>query len=167
MSLLLALAMLELSPALARGTARKPTRAQVRAAVRQAERSQYLWTTINICNTKRHPLTLGIRGQMPALGFASVLDMKIHALYWSRGKFVVVPKVQQVIDLGSQTGGLHQGGVSLRFAPGAGRLSGRITFQWKLAGKVIAQATRTAAAGHPSADYGDPTHHTSEQCLIP
>ncbi len=78
-----------------------------------------------------------------------------------------MPEVQQLIDLGPQTTGLHQGGVSFRFAPGAGHLSGTITFIWKRGGKVLAQATRPATQGHPSADYGDPEDYSSAQCAIP
>jgi len=158
--------LLALAPARARGSSRPPTNAQLRAAVRRVEHSRYLWTTINICNTKRYPLTIGIRGQMPALGFAASLSMDVQALYWSNSSFVAVPKVQKLIELGRQATGLHQGGVSFRFAPGAGRLSGTITFVWKRGGKVIARATRAATRGHPNADYGSPNHYSSAQCVI-
>lgn len=161
-----AVALLALSPALASSASGPPTAAQIRTAVRKAERSPYLWTTINICNTKRYPLTVGVRGQMPALGFSASLYMDVQALYWTDGRFVQVPKVAKLIDLGRQTSGLHQSGVSFSFAPGASRLSGSITFTWKRGTRILAQATRPATRGHPSADYGDPQHYSSEQCVI-
>ena len=160
-------ALLALSPAPARGSSQPPTAAQIRAAVRRGESSRDLWTTINICNTKDHPLTLGIRGQMPALGFQSSLEMDVQALYWSAGRFIPVPRTQQLMDLGAHTTGLYQKGVSFSFAPAAGRLSGTITFIWRRAGKVLAKATRAATGGHPSADDGDPKHYSSAQCAIP
>jgi hypothetical protein len=161
-----ALALFALLPAFALSSSRPPTSAQIRAAARHAERSPYLWTTINICNTRRYPLTLGIRGQMPSLGFPASLYMNVQALYLSNRRFVAVPKVRKLIGLGRQATGLHQGGVSFRFSPGAGRLSGTIRFIWKRGGKVVAQATRRATRGHPSADYGNPTHYSAAQCKI-
>lgn len=161
-----AAALLTCSPALARSTVPSPTAGQIRAAVRQAERSKHLWTTINICNTARYPLTLGIRGQMPALGFRASLYMDVRALYWSDSRFIAVPTAATLIDLGPQTTGLRQGGVSFGFAPGAGKLSAAITFIWKRDGKVLAQTSRPATQGHPDADYGSPAHHSSARCDI-
>jgi len=163
----IALASLTFSPALAHGSSGPPTSGQIQRAVRQAERSTDLWTTINICNGRRHPLTIGIRGQMPALGFRTSLLMDVQALYWSDSRFIPVPRVRRLVDLGSHATGLHQGGVSFRFAPGAGRLSGAITFIWKRNGKVLAQATRQASKGHPDADYGSPARYSASQCKIP
>src|SRR6516165_1209759 len=71
--------------ALAKGkhpSPKPPTAAQMRAAVQRAERSKYLWATVNICNTKRHPHAIGVRGQMPALGFPALLQMTVHLKYW-------------------------------------------------------------------------------------
>jgi len=147
-----------------------PTPAQSRQAVLRAETSPNLWTTINICNAPHYPDVMGIRGQMPALGFAASLSMTEQIDYWSNTQRRFEPDTQvkpQVVNLGDVTSGLHQGGVSFRFTPHAGRLSGMITFTWEYSGKVIGRAERPASGGHPDADYGHPPHQSSRDCTIP
>ena len=61
----------------------RPTKAQIRTAVARAERSKSLWATVNICNSKRYPDRIGVRGQMPSLGFAAWLSMDIQVQYYS------------------------------------------------------------------------------------
>ena len=50
-----------------------------RAAVRRAERSRELWATINICSANAKPGggELGVRGQMPSLGFSATPQLQI------------------------------------------------------------------------------------------
>ena len=54
-----------------------------------------LWSTINICGTKKHPHDLGIRGRMPGDGKAShTMWMRFIVQYRnSSGKFVNVKAV--------------------------------------------------------------------------
>lgn len=144
-----------------------PSAAQIRAAVRRAQRSRNLWATINICNTKRYRDVIGIRGQMPALGFETNLSMEIQVDYWNiaQKKFVPDPGVKLPVALGRATNGLHQGGVSFRFHPPAD-LSGQISFTWKLAGKVIGHAHRTTQGGLKHVAFGDPPGHSATTCRI-
>src|SRR5947209_20193020 len=57
--------------------------ARISRAVRNAERSPSLWATINICGSRRHPNDVGVRGQMPTLGFSASLFMVVQVNYWS------------------------------------------------------------------------------------
>ncbi len=145
----------------------RPSATQIRTAVHRAERSRNLWATVNICNTKRHPHVIGIRGQMPALGFKATLMMDIQVDYWNteHRTFEPDPAAKKQVLLGRATSGLHQDGVSFRFDPPA-VLSGRITFTWKLAGKVIGHASRRTANGPKHVDFGDPPGHNTSTCRI-
>jgi hypothetical protein len=161
------LAAASLAPS-AEATDRPPTSAQVRLAVQRAERSGALWATVNICNTRRDPDRIGIRGQMPSLGFPASLSMDIQVDYLSQAnhRFKLVPGASRAIGFRATTG-LHQEGANWRFTPNTGTLSATITFTWSsLAGKVLARATHAATAGHPDADFGDPPHFSAAQCTI-
>jgi hypothetical protein len=145
-----------------------PTSDQIRAAIKRAEGSRSLWATVNICNTKRYRNVIGIRGQMPSLGFASALRMQFEVQYWSINSkhFRPVPGTKQWVELGAPKRGVHQGGIRFTFAPHAGTLRGIVTFEWWRAGRAIGRATRTTTRGHRNADYGDPAHFTAWKCVI-
>jgi hypothetical protein len=136
----------------------------------RAERSQQLWATINICNTRAHRDSIGIRGQMPALGFPARLAMKIQVDYWvaAAKAFKPVPGsgARAVARLGTVVDGLQQGGHTFRFKPGAGLLSGTITFQWVRMGRMIGRISKQVTGGHRTVDHGDPPHHTAATCTI-
>jgi hypothetical protein len=146
---------------------KSPTAAQIRAAVKKAERSKQLWSTINICNTKHHRHTVGIRGQMPSLGFAASLSMQVQVDYWNYAakKFEPDPGVHQLVSLGDPANEIVQGGATFKFKPPA-LLSGTITFQWKLNGKVIGSKRGATATGHKNAKFGDPPGYSSSSCKI-
>ncbi len=147
-----------------------PTPGQIRAAVRHAKRSRQLWTTINVCDTPATPDRIGIRGQMPALGFSARLSMTVQADYWDAVakafRPVPGPTGRAQINLGAVRDGFEQGGHTFRFSPGTGLLSGTITFQWRRGGKVIGHATKLATGGHRGVGGGDPPHHSAATCTI-
>ena len=143
-----------------------PTPRQVQAAVRKAKRSTDLWSTVNICNTKSHPNTIGIRGQMPSLGFAAKLAMRFRVQYWNGTAFTTVRGLSKTIALGPVTRGVYQAGVGFPFAPHAGLLRGSVTFEWRLGNRRVGQDTRATRKGHPRADFGDPKGFSSGSCTI-
>lgn len=146
-----------------------PSRAQIRAAIRRAERSGDLWATVNICNTARYPNAVGIRGQMPTLGFRAQLRMVFGIDYWSYAKhaFVPLPHVSNTLTLGRAGTRVHQAGVMFTFSPHAGLLRGRVRYEWRLGKRLIGHVTRLTRNGHSSADYGDPKGFSSWKCDIP
>jgi hypothetical protein len=142
--------------------------AQIRGAIDRAHSSNSLWATVNVCNSPSDPHSIGIRGQMPALGIPASLSMTVQIDYWSAKDktFTPVPGASQTVSLGDVTTGLHQGGVSFPFAAGSGVFSGSVTFQWVRGGTVVATATREVTAGHPDADFSSPAHLSAAQCSI-
>ncbi|HEX4011734.1 MAG TPA: hypothetical protein VHX62_17065 [Solirubrobacteraceae bacterium] len=143
---------------------------QVAKAVAAAERSTSLWATINICSSRSEPDDLGVRGQMPTLGFPATLTMVVQVNYWSapRKRFVAIKSVaaSRTLKLGRLTAGLQQDGAVFPFRPHTGLLNASITFTWTRDGKVVGQVQRRTTAGHPTADFGSPPRYSAAQCLI-
>ena len=143
---------------------------QVAKAVAVAERSRSLWATINVCSSRSEPDDLGVRGQMPTLGFPATLTMVVQVNYWSSTlkQFVAIKSAaaSTTLKLGRVAMGLQQDGAVFPFSPHTGLLNASITFTWTHDGKVVGQVKRRTTAGHPSADYGSPPHYSAAQCLI-
>jgi hypothetical protein len=159
------------APAVASGSRHRtagPSRSQISTAVARVERSRNLWATVNICNTKHHPNVVGIRGQMPALGFNSLLTMEVELSYWSDAdkRYQSLPSTKQTISLGTERKGVHQGGVSFQFSPHAGTLAGTVRFEWRLKSRSVGHAVRRTSTDHPDADQGDPAHFSAGKCEI-
>jgi hypothetical protein len=144
-----------------------PPPAQIRADVRRAERSPTLWATINVCDTKAHPGTIGIRGQMPALGFPAQLSMTVTLQYYDAdtGTFKPVPGVTKRVALGTVTHGTVQDGVQLSFSPPV-TLSGVVTFQWRSGRKLLGSTTKMTSAADKGVDDGDPRGYSAATCTI-
>jgi hypothetical protein len=139
-------------------------------AVAEAERSPQLWATVNICNSRPDPDELGVRGQMPTLGFPAHLWMEIQVNYWSAAGKRFVPirsaTATRLLSIGQVSSGLQQAGAIFPFHAHAGRLDATITFTWTRAGKTIARAGQSTTGGHPTADYGSPPHYSAARCTI-
>jgi hypothetical protein len=156
------------APALAGG----PSVKQIHQAAARAERSGSLWATINICSS--HGLgkggELGVRGQMPSLGFSSTLRMTVQLGYWSQKheRFMAIPGPSAVANLavGSSSTGLQQDGVVFGFNDSAGLLNASVDFTWTRGGRVIAEASRITTAGHRDADYSRPAHYSAADCRL-
>jgi hypothetical protein len=146
-----------------------PTPGQIATAVKSAEASKSLWATVNLCNTKRHRYTIGIRGQMPALGFAAWLSMRIQLNYYSasKGKFLPLTDASKLVRLGRISHGLQQAGQVWTYGAHAGLFNARIRFVWRRSGKLLGQTSLRTTAGHPAAAFGDPAHYSAKQCEIP
>jgi len=145
-----------------------PSAAQIHTAISGATRSKALWATVNVCDTDSQPQMLGIRGQMPSLGFPVAMSMSIQAQYFSSSKkrFEPVPNGQRIVNLGQATKTLRQGGADFQFERHSGTLRGVITFAWTYRGSTIGHAVRTTTAGHPDADFGSPRHFSASACKI-
>ena len=151
-----------------------PTSAQVRKAIAKAERSKMLWATVNVCQTKGKQAarggSIGIRGQMPTLGFTSTLSMTIQLnRYSAKSKsFVALPyaTAKTTVSPGAFATDLHQDGAVFPFSGPAGLLNATVTFSWTRAGKLLGSTTQPTTAGHRDAAGGHPAHYSSAQCQL-
>src|SRR5579875_1966500 len=144
--------------------ARPPSPKAIARAIARAQRSSSLWATINICNSRQQRYVVGVRGQMPALGFSATLSMTIHLDAWSaqakRFEPIDSPYAVNHVSLGSHSTGLQQGGAVFPFKKGqSGRWNATIVFTWARGGKTIGTAQRTTTGGHSDADYGSPPRY--------
>jgi hypothetical protein len=116
-----------------------------------------------------HGGLIGIRGEMPALGFGSTLSMTIQLNQRSgqSGNYSPVPgaTASRTLTLGTFKGHqVHQAGVEFPYASDTARLNATVTFAWSRAGRQLGQVTQTTTGGHPQADFGQPPHHSSATC---
>lgn len=137
--------------------------------------SRELWATIDVCNSAREPDTVGIRGSMPNDGhLRDAMYMRFQLEYLdpvSRAWSVPAHGADSgFIALGAAKTG-RQGGTSFRLgapkAPPGYTMRGVVTFQWRRAGRVVHQATRTTSAGHPNVLRADPPGYSAATCTIP
>ncbi|MEA2214336.1 MAG: hypothetical protein QOF83_4284 [Solirubrobacteraceae bacterium] len=163
-TLLVAATALPATPALAD----HPSPGAVRTAVNKAEKSSSLWATVNICNSRRDRNDLGIRGQMPSLGFAAWMSMDIKLYYYSNQKrYLPVPtRGSKLVRLGRSSSGLHQSGAMFQFSPHQPRLKAVVTFIWRRSGQLLGKTTRTTTARHRNADFASPPHYSAATCTI-
>jgi hypothetical protein len=157
------------SPALAQTAPPNPTPSHIQRALKNAARSLHLWATVNICNTRHYRDKLGIRAQMPALGFPSQLSVTIGVDYWSSAQkqFRAIPAFKkQRLVLGTFSSGDQQGGTTFTFAPHSGLLRGHVTFVYKRAGKVLGSITRTTTGHHKHVDQAHPPGYSAATCTI-
>lgn len=137
--------------------------------------SRELWATIDVCNAADEPDTVGIRGSMPNDGHEKdAMYMRFQLEYMDpKSKAWSVPTHgadSGFIALGAARTG-RQGGTSFQLGapksqPGY-TMRGVVTFQWRRAGRVMHQATRTTSAGHTNVARADPPGYSAAQCVIP
>jgi hypothetical protein len=156
--------------ALAQAASDGPTPAQIRTAIQRAESSTALWATVNICDSPHYPNTMGVRAQMPGLGFAAWLSMDVQVNYYSQTqqRFLPNPYATKLIRLGRvTTTSLEQGGVKFAFPAGSSPLNATVHFRWMRSGRLLGETRRQTTAGHPGADFGSPPRFSAKQCVIP
>ncbi len=151
-----------------------PTAAQIHRAIARAQRSKDLWATVNVCQVNGRNAakggSIGIRGQMPTLGFSAMLSMTIQLNRWSTKSksFAPLPykTATTTVSPGTFATNLHQDGAVFPFAGPAGLLDATVRFSWSRGGKVLGTATRQTTAGHHDAAGGHPAHYSAAQCKL-
>jgi len=128
-----------------------------------------LWATVNICNTTKHPDSLGIRGRMPGNGTKQRMSMRFAAQYKSNHKWHAAGAPSAWRSAGSAIYSWGETGWTFDFQkPAAGSqlvLRGVVSFRWKLHGKVRRTARAVTTAHHPSSG-ADPKNYSAAICRI-
>ncbi len=172
--LLVALAALGMAaPGYSALAATRPTRntPAAPAAGHSLYESRELWATVDVCNPKDKPDTVGVRGSMPSDGHAGdTLWMRFRMQYEdaTSKKWVDVAKNA---DSGFKPvpKGADQFGIDFQLVPTSGSftLRGVVSFQWrKGAGVVVHAAERTTTGGHKSVLGADPKGFSAATCTI-
>lgn len=133
-----------------------------------------VWATVNLCDTKRFPNTMGVRVAMGATDHRDSIYARIRVQFQPAGshRFRDLRKAGDSgwLKLGKGNFVQRQGGFRFVFnAPPKGErfvLRGRVNYQWRRGKRVIARRKRFTKAGHPGADQGDPKHYSARRCVI-
>lgn len=136
------------------------------------ERSRSLWATVDVCNPKDQPNTIGIRGSMPGdarPGDTMYMRFRVQYQEASSHKWVDVVKGADsgFLKVGSgQTA--RQAGRSFQFAAGghAFTLRGYVIFQWRRGNTVLGTIAKATDSGHHSLAGADPKNYSAATCKL-
>jgi hypothetical protein len=144
------------------------------ASAQTVDKSRHLWATVNTCDTRKNPDTLGIRASMPGSGKAEErMYMRFRAQYFSEADNRWHNFTTRATDSGWQRVGsarfkARQSGWNFQFRPRKGQsfeLRGAVRFEWRRGSKVVRRASKRTTAGHGTA-VSDPKGYSSGTCRI-
>jgi hypothetical protein len=147
----------------------------VPADARTVDRSRHLWATVNICDTKRYPDTIGIRASMPGSGRTGErMFMRFRVQYLSaednRWRDFASARGTDSgwVSVGSARFKARQSGWTFPFEMEQGgrhELRGVVRFEWRRGRRVVRRAVRRTRAGHRAA-FADPRRYSAAACVI-
>lgn len=145
-----------------------PSQSQISTAIQTAEHSKQLWATVNVCTANHHHGLLGIRGQMPSLGFASDMFMTFEVTYKpaSGGRFKPLQSTKATVPVGQAAHKVLQVGRTYPFQTSSTLLAGRVTFEWRRNGKLLGRTTRRTTGHHTHVDFASPPGFSQPFCRL-
>ena len=141
---------------------------------RTVDKSRHLWATVNICDTKAHPDTIGVRASMPGSGRRRErMFMRFRAQYFSVRdgvwkEFTAKDTDSGWVEVGSARFKARQSGWTFKFRLAGGQryeLRGKVRFEWRRGGRVVRRAVKRTTAGHGTA-VADPKGYSRATCRI-
>jgi hypothetical protein len=153
-----------LAPALAGATTKPPG----------IEKSPRLWATVNVCDTKAHPDTIGIRASMPGSGVRQermYMRFKLQFVGTDDGKWhdLGADGDSGFVSVGSAKYVRREGGWNFRLDPPAGvsyQLRGVVTFEWRRNAEVVRRAVKRTRSGHAGTTGADPKTFSAAECTV-
>ncbi len=149
-------------------TTATPTSSQVKTAVTKAEKASTLWATINACQQSgSKDALIGLRGQMPALGFPATLKMVLTAYYYSSTghRYDLVKGSSRALSLGTVTSGTVQSGIEYTITTPV-TVIGKVDFEWFYNGKLVGSVVRKTSGGHSKVKHSTPAGYNVATCSI-
>ncbi|TMK41219.1 MAG: hypothetical protein E6G56_04960 [Actinobacteria bacterium] len=135
--------------------------------------SKLTWATINLCNTKAHPHTVGVRASMPGTGVRSErMLMSFRVQYRdAKGRWLFVPGLASPWrDVGSAAVRVRQSGFDFPFTrPPDGSptlVRGAVRLEWRRHGRAVATVRIHTTAGHSPAAGADPPGYSAGTCRL-
>jgi opacity protein-like surface antigen len=139
------------------------------------DNSPLLWATINICDTTKHPDTIGIRASMPGSGKTTEkMYMRFQVQYFRASTQKWAP-TDATVDSGFQSVGSakfrrRESGWNFSITPPpAGqtyRLRGIVSFEWRTGKKVVHKSQERTHSGHKDTFGADPKGFSAAECII-
>jgi hypothetical protein len=139
------------------------------------DKSPLLWATINICDTAKHPDTIGIRASMPGSGKARErMYMRFQVQYFRESVQKWAP-TDATVDSGFKSVGAatfrrRESGWNFSLTPPPEgqtyRLRGVVSFEWRIGKKVVRKAQKRTHAGHKGTYGADPKGFSAAECTV-
>lgn len=136
--------------------------------------SPLLWATVNVCDTRERPDTIGIRGSMPGSGVRSQeMYMRFQLQYFDttddRWHNIGATGDSGFISVGSAKYQRRQSGRNFTVQPpskGSFRLRGTVTFEWRKGTEVVRRERKRTTAGHGNTAGADPNGFSAATCIV-
>ncbi len=136
--------------------------------------SKLLWATVNICDTKSHPDTVGVRGSMPGSGRAGEqMFMRFQLQFFEQKakqwRNIGASGDSGFVPVGPARFKQRQSGRNFTVrAPrtGAFILRGAVTFEWRKDGEVVRRARMRTHSEHGSTAGADPNGFSAAKCEV-
>jgi len=137
-------------------------------------KSEFLWGTVNICDTASHPDTVGLRGSMPGSGVRSEqMFMRFQLQFFDQQDKewhnIGASGDSGFVPVGSGRFKERQSGRNFTVRPprtGAFILRGAVTFEWRDDGEVVRRARKRTAPGHSPTAGADPSGFSAAKCEV-
>jgi hypothetical protein len=138
-------------------------------------KSKRLWATINICDTRKAPNTVGVRVSMPGSGKKTermYARVRLQFFRPSSQSWVLLGDGADSgwIPLGKATFLRRETGWTQQLsAPAPGqqfRIRGHVRFEWRRGAAVKRKATRVTAGRIENVQGADPADYSAAQCII-
>lgn len=144
-----------------------------RGATTQPAEPSELWATVDVCNTTKHPDTIGIRGSMPGDGHRrDTMYMRFVVQNYDdaahRWQNIGLSADSGFVLVGSAAG-TRQAGHSFTFKPTTATftLRGMVEFQWHRGSRTIRSVMVPTTEGHKSFAGAEPKGFSSASCALP
>jgi hypothetical protein len=134
--------------------------------------NRHLWATIDVCDTRAHPHTLGVRASMPGSGRrGEQMFMRFRVQYVDAAGHwrFLTDQDSGYVPAGPATYKARQAGwsFSLRVTGAVPRVvRGAVAFEWRRGHRVVRSARKHTTAGHHVAAGADPPGYSAATCQI-
>lgn len=148
-----------------------PAPAPVKLSTAQAK---LLWATVNICDTKDHPDTIGVAASMPVIKKATRFYMRFRLQYRDDSarafKWVPGPNADSGWSLvDPRRGKARRAGYDFTLVPTQDRahvVRAVVSFQWRRGRELLLSARRLTTIGHTRTKAADPKGFSAAFCTI-
>lgn len=144
------------------------------AAAPAGAASTAVWATVNVCDTRKAPDTIGLRASMPGIARkGATMRMRFQVQYRNADKLWVAGTGLDTgyLSIGSANVTSREAGHSFRVKPpakgGSYLMRGLVTFQWRSQrGTLLTAKRRITSGGHKSTAGADPAGYSAATCTI-
>ena len=128
-----------------------------------------LWATVNVCDTPRHPNTIGLRASMPGSPRGTGLWLRYRVQYRDGDRWRYVKGADSEWDrVATARGRAVESGWSFELSPPAEpeTFRGVVRYRWRRDGRTVRRALELTEKGHRSTRGADPEDYSAATCSM-